>query len=50
MDTQGWLLLIAMLLYLITILMNLEEFATNKRHEKKLKKLTQEEERKKYHD
>lgn len=50
MDTRGWLLLIAILLYLLTILMNLRELVTNKRHEKKLTELIQEEERKKYHD
>lgn len=50
MDTRGWLVLIAMLLNLLTILMNLRELVINKRHEKKLTELIQEEERKKYHD
>ncbi len=50
MDTRGWLVLIAMLLNLLTILMNLRELLINKRIGKKLTELIQEEERKHYHD
>lgn len=50
MDTRGRLVLIAILLNLLTTLMNLRELLINRRHEKKLTKLIQEEERKKYHD
>lgn len=53
MDTRGWLVLIAMLLNLLTILIilvNFRELLINKRLGKKLTELIQEEERKKYHD
>lgn len=50
MDTRGWLMLIATLLNLLSMLLNFREFLINKRHEKKLTELIQEEERKKNHD